>query len=191
MKSVASKAEANRLAKIYYAENAPAIREQRAAWRLANKDRVAAWNAKQIAKPGAREAARQATRNWRIANPGAADAANRIWREANPEAFKRSRDQWLAANPEAARLIKMNRRARLRGADAVPFTAEQATARVAYYGGRCWMCGGAYEQLDHVKPLSKGGPHMLSNLRPSCADCNVRKNGLWFGLSELHQFIKN
>ncbi|MBT2266408.1 HNH endonuclease [Rhodococcus erythropolis] len=41
------------------------------------------------------------------------------------------------------------------------------------------MCGGPYQHLDHVKPLSAGGPHMLSNLRPSCADCNLSKGAKW------------
>jgi len=50
---------------------------------------------------------------------------------------------------------------------------------VAYYGGRCWMCGAPWEQIDHVKPLRVGGPNWPANLRPACGPCNGRKNGIW------------
>ena len=62
-------------------------------------------------------------------------------------------------------------RARKREATIVGFTAEQLAARIAYYGNRCWLC--------HVKPLAKGGPHMLSNLRPACSSCNRAKSDKW------------
>lgn len=58
-------------------------------------------------------------------------------------------------------------------------TAESIRQRMAYFGNRCWICGGPFEQVDHVKPLSKGGAHCLANLRPSCASCNNRKRARW------------
>jgi 5-methylcytosine-specific restriction endonuclease McrA/endogenous inhibitor of DNA gyrase (YacG/DUF329 family) len=66
------------------------------------------------------------------------------------------------------------------GGQIIAFTAEQRTQRFAMWGGRCWKCGiaGATEE-DHVKPISKGGWHCLSNLRPICQPCNVRKRNLW------------
>ena len=62
----------------------------------------------------------------------------------------------------------------------VPFDQAQQDARWAMWGGRCWMCGiaGATEE-DHVKPLSAGGSHTLSNLRPVCKSCNASKRGTW------------
>lgn len=66
-----------------------------------------------------------------------------------------------------------------RAATVAPFTREQLAARMAYFGNRCWICAGPFEQVDHVKPLAKGGPHMLANLRPSCAPCNNRKRARW------------
>lgn len=58
-------------------------------------------------------------------------------------------------------------------------TAEQMVARVSYYANRCWMCGGAADQIDHVKPLSKGGSHWPANIRPACAECNAHKSQRW------------
>lgn len=34
---------------------------------------------------------------------------------------------------------------------------------------------------DHVKPLAKGGPHILANIRPACVSCNSRKHATWAG----------
>jgi len=50
---------------------------------------------------------------------------------------------------------------------------------MSYWGNKCWMCEGPFEHVDHVKPLSKGGPHILANLRPACASCNASKNDRW------------
>lgn len=75
-------------------------------------------------------------------------------------------------------LAKAARRAQ-RLSTALPFTAEQLQQRLSMYGGRCWICGGPGSDADHVKPLSKGGPHILANLRPACRSCNSRKNAQW------------
>ncbi|WP_443079021.1 HNH endonuclease [Streptosporangium sp. NBC_01495] len=32
---------------------------------------------------------------------------------------------------------------------------------------------------DHYKPISKGGHHVVDNLRPACAACNLRKSATW------------
>lgn len=48
-------------------------------------------------------------------------------------------------------------------------------------GGRCHVCGRAWAeggawQGDHVIPISRGGLHVLANLRVACPDCNRRKS---------------
>jgi 5-methylcytosine-specific restriction endonuclease McrA len=96
-----------------------------------------------------------------------------------------NRAEWIKNNPERVafhrRKSSSNRRARMRGVQSVSFTLEQLEARIAAFGGLCWMCGGAYEHLDHVKPVKAGGPHMLSNIRPACGPCNMSKSGKWEG----------
>lgn len=54
--------------------------------------------------------------------------------------------------------------------------ASAIEARVSVFGWQCAYCNGPYQHLDHLKPLSRGGPHILANLRPSCARCNQRKS---------------
>ncbi|MGX7727586.1 HNH endonuclease [Rhodococcus sp. 5G237] len=39
--------------------------------------------------------------------------------------------------------------------------------------------------VDHVKPINKGGPHMLANLRPACGPCNSRKRDQWPFTNEI------
>lgn len=59
-------------------------------------------------------------------------------------------------------------------------TPEQLAARLALYGGRCWLCRqlGA-DTVDHVKPRAAGGPDWPSNLRPAHRTCNARKSKRW------------
>ena len=49
------------------------------------------------------------------------------------------------------------------------------------YENKCWICEVDLTSVhwDHVQPISKGGPHMARNLRPSCGPCNLRKHATW------------
>lgn len=83
-------------------------------------------------------------------------------------------------DPERRREIWRKRHAAIRRGCAVyPFTTEQLAAKVEYWGSKCWVCGGPFEAIDHVKPLAKQGPHMLANLRPICTADNTRKRDRW------------
>ncbi len=46
---------------------------------------------------------------------------------------------------------------------------------VAHYGGKCLGCGGDGVCFDHVRPLSQGGPNLLTNGQPLCRKCNTFK----------------
>lgn len=43
-------------------------------------------------------------------------------------------------------------------------------------GGRCQYCGGEGRTLDHLVPVSKGGPSVRLNLLTACEPCNLRKH---------------
>jgi 5-methylcytosine-specific restriction endonuclease McrA len=82
-------------------------------------------------------------------------------------------------NKDAYRLRRYGYQAAFGGV-VVDFTATQKAERFALWGGRCWMCGiETASEEDHVKPISKGGSHCLSNLRPICKSCNASKGGRW------------
>lgn len=45
----------------------------------------------------------------------------------------------------------------------------------------CYLCDraipkGWQRQVDHVMPLSKGGPHVIANMKPVCRPCNILKH---------------
>jgi hypothetical protein len=74
------------------------------------------------------------------------------------------------------------------------WTTERVRARMAYWGWRCYICGGEFEAVDHVKPLRRGGSNWPANLRPICRTCNSRKSDHWEGvanLADLSQAIRN
>jgi len=56
------------------------------------------------------------------------------------------------------------------------FTRSQLEQRMSVFGFKCAYCGGSFDHIDHVKPISKGGYHCLSNLRPACKKCNQEKH---------------
>lgn len=60
----------------------------------------------------------------------------------------------------------------------IPFQARVALNRRAVFardGHRCQYCGAAAENIDHVIPRSRGGPHAWDNVVASCRPCNARK----------------
>jgi 5-methylcytosine-specific restriction endonuclease McrA len=132
-------------------------------------------------------------RAWRARHPGAASAARRrhywrnpaqerarvlAWRRANLDWVQAYHRTWLKATGKNAEYTSRRRALRV-GAIRTLVTAADLIAKVTYWGNRCWICGGRPGAIDHVKPLSKGGPHVLANLRPICTSCNSRKGGTW------------
>jgi 5-methylcytosine-specific restriction endonuclease McrA len=112
------------------------------------------------------------------------------WQRANRVRVRFNTAEYSAKNPELRRAMKHRRRALALAAGVVQFSPNQWHERLKYFGSKCWMCGGPFEHIDHVKPLSRGGPHMLANLRPSCARCNLTKRDKWFGPLDLARFTK-
>lgn len=124
----------------------------------------------------------------------------RAWSEANPNykaeyraknaaKLAEERRRWYADNPD------YNREYRLSNPDVFWATTYRSRVRrmglpeviedfryadvVERYGDACFYCEtGEFEHLDHAIPVSKGGPHTLDNVRPSCAACNVSKSNM-------------
>lgn len=156
------------------------------AWQLANPERHAAnvskWRAENPDRVRQRDRVRATTDSYR--------AKARARYAANPERKKLAVYRWRDANPDkiidrTSRERCQRRRALLIGSMVIPFTRAQLALRLSMFAG-CWVCGGPASEVDHVKPLSKGGAHMLSNLRPICKRCNVRKSARWPVDTRLH-----
>jgi 5-methylcytosine-specific restriction endonuclease McrA len=130
-------------------------RELSTAWYWRNRETVLA----KAARPEAREANHRRSRAWSAANRERVNAYHRGWKQRNRE---------------KVRLQKYLYWSRKRNAPGHT-TIQGLRARIAYYGWRCWMCGAAWEEIDHVIPLVRGGSNWPANLRPACGRCNGRK----------------
>ena len=144
-----------------------------------NATRRAAYAANPEMAATLRAASRAANRDWERRNPGKTAARLREWRKRNPESEREKNRRWRQGHRDTARAIVWRRRARLLGATISPINAEGMAGRRAMFGGNCWRCGQPATEMDHVKPLSKNGPHCLSNLRPICSPCNKTKLAKW------------
>lgn len=103
-------------------------------------------------------------------------------RQAAPEYREARRvyeKQYWDERRDEARAKGHRWRARQKAATVSPITDAARSEKWIYWNGCCWICGGPADSWDHVKPLSKGGPHVLSNLRPACRSCNSRKKDTW------------
>jgi 5-methylcytosine-specific restriction endonuclease McrA len=140
------------------------------------------------------EREREQARRWSKANPDGRRRIRQRWADANVERFREMRHAWKRAHPEVVRQARREtkrrhpeanrsyvraRKVRKRGQTVLPINPARLKERIAYFGGRCWMCGGVGTTLDHVKPISKGGLHILANLRPACVPCNSSKGARW------------
>lgn len=159
--------------RVWYLANRERVLEENARWKAENPDRVRAiaqaWHAKNAVRLRAQNAA------WYQANRARMLEARAAWRAQNPDYWNR----WNAANPDAVRSKRDRRRANRMNAPTIPFTPDQLRERMRYWGNRCWVCGSSGDEVDHVKPLNKGGAHALCNLRPICRSCNARKRDTW------------
>ncbi len=153
-------------------------RQRTAAWREANREDIARKHAIW------RSENRDKVRGYQSAVPlEVRRRRHKAWRDANKDHLTAYAAAWIAANPEAYKASRFERKSRRRAiakaATRSRLSVAQIKARMAYFGNKCWICGGPFEHVDHVKPLSKGGPHILANLRPSCASCNLHKGSQW------------
>lgn len=74
------------------------------------------------------------------------------------------------------RLRRNHARARAKGSPAVPYTEADVWARGH---GRCYLCGRPVTReafvIEHVLPIARGGPDVLSNVMPAHRECNAAK----------------
>ncbi len=115
-------------------------------------------------------------RKWRQENPDKMKMAVRSWRQKNPHLLKEGHKRWMKKNADHVREYNRKRRAMKRQATIQQFDIDQLNQRMSIFGYRCVYCGGPFEHVDHVIPLSRGGAHCLANLRPACAACNLSKH---------------
>ncbi|MGW2514995.1 HNH endonuclease [Streptomyces scopuliridis] len=140
----------------YRVTNHSKIVDQKAAYYLTNANRV-----------------RRAVNHYRTSNPEAVRQRKAAHYTANRSAVRAKNVAWKQSNPERVRLHNAARRAQRVAATLAPFTHDELLASWAeddLYG--CAFCGGPFEEIEHLVPLSRGGEHSIANLVPSCIECN-------------------
>lgn len=120
-------------------------------------------------------ATRKRAMDYNRAHPEMVRAAHKGWRKRNPERDNERKRAWERAHPESKKLNLARYRALLKSATLCTIRRVDLVARISVFGGMCAYCGVPWEHLDHVKPISRRGPHCLANLRPACASCNRHK----------------
>ena len=134
---------------------------------------------------------------WHKANPEKVKAIQEVWRKANRKKAILATRAWRFANPEKMNAHARKRRASKKNNGHEPYTEKQM---FDIYGTNCYLCDMPIDldaprkqgfppkkvrgmwhfwrsglHIDHVLPISKGGPDILENVRPSHGWCNLSK----------------
>jgi len=148
-----------------------------AACRASNPDkceRERAW------REANRESIRARQRALRKANHERVREVHLSWREANREKLRERSRAYGAANPDKRAASQSKRRALKRNAT-VPLTLEEEARERAIYAESARNEGW---EVDHIKPLAKGGLHHPDNLVAIPGTLNRQKNAQYW--PDLH-----
>ena len=154
-------------AKIWRGENPDRNKQAKAAWYVANRERI-------LAEARAKYAA--------LSDDEKAGSVRRLseWNAANPERARATIDAWRRRNPDKAKRMAYDsqnrRRARLRNNGVEPYRRLDIFERDKF---TCWICGKRRAarnlSIDHLIPISHGGPDAPWNVRAACITCNVKR----------------
>lgn len=102
-------------------------------------------------------------------------------RLAHPDGPRERGRRCRAANPEKKREDRKRYRARYRAQKkGCEVAAVDLRIVIERSGGKCCLCNALVPEelrhIDHIIPLSKGGPHSQENLQLLCYRCNCRKS---------------
>lgn len=152
------------------------------AYWLAHKEELSARNA--VYQRANKAAVNATKRAWRRRNRAKQYTANKQWVENNIEHCRAYQRAWnrerRRAYPEYFQNQRRRRYLRETMTTASDITLEKWNKRVDEFGGCCAYClrplSPAEITADHMRPVAKGGLHMMDNLVPCCQSCNSRKN---------------
>jgi len=129
------------------------------------------------------------------------DALNEYRRAKWPEVYEQTKThrsakdkKYRTENPDKINAIARRKRAMKRANGWEKYTEAQV---LELYGTNCHICGDPIDlslnrkigseswemslHIDHVIPISKGGPDTLANVKPSHGKCNLKKRANLLG----------
>lgn len=121
----------------------------------------------------------QKTAEYRERNKRRKREYDREYRARTAEQQAQRSEEWRARNPQKRRAIVRQYRARRRMQEAGGVSTGALANWTEAMPKVCFYCGDGCADnfhVDHFVPLSKGGPHVLTNLRIACAPCNLSKS---------------
>jgi 5-methylcytosine-specific restriction endonuclease McrA len=155
--------------KQYYQENRGRLLEKFKQWRQQNPNRIKQWRQEN------REYHNKYCKQWRQQNPD----YMKQWRQENREHYIQYNKQWRQQNPEKKSAYDGKRRAlKFENTPDVIFNSLEEKNRIEnVYKLRNLLtkATGIEHHVDHIWPLSKGGPHWSGNLQIITAEENLRK----------------
>lgn len=98
---------------------------------------------------------------------------NALYYQQHMEEIKKRVRRWKEQNPVKRQISNQRRRAVEIEGD---ISYEDWLSLCEQYDYRCLCCGEKKKlTLDHIIPISKGGPHLIENAQPLCSPCNSKK----------------
>ena len=163
--------------KAYIAENREQVSAYHAAYYAAQPDKCKA--ASRAWREAHREHCNAKARECARVNPAARAARDARWYAKHREQGRASAKAWRMAHKEQCREYYKQYRDRQRSQSPITdVTLAGWRNLVALWGGQCAYCGDIPVRMsrDHVRPLTRGGLNMMSNLLPACRACNSSKH---------------
>lgn len=112
---------------------------------------------------------------WNEENPELVSGYKKKYNDTHPGYNNESSSKWRKTHPEEKLVLTRKRRAKLREVEG-DITAEEWRTIVEIWGPNCLCCGEIKPlTLDHIVPISFGGPHTVDNVQPLCLSCNSSK----------------
>jgi 5-methylcytosine-specific restriction endonuclease McrA len=103
----------------------------------------------------------------------------KAWHQNNIARNADRQREWERKNAHVRATIGGRRRKSLK-VHGFRVTADEIRKLSMDSGGVCRYCGCSSKlQIEHVIPVSRGGPHHISNLAMACKACNSSKSSAW------------
>lgn len=177
--------------KKYYADNKERVNARTKRYNAINSEKIREYQAEYYSANSEEIKAR--SRRFYSSNADRISSDSKIYRATNQEKIKSRGKQYYAANSEKLKMgfkkYKKNNREKFRllghkrrailNNDGGSLSKGISERLLTLQKGRCRICkskvaGGRYH-LDHIVPISKGGPNVDRNIQVLCPTCNLKK----------------